>query len=70
MSLSGGGLYTDALGNQVAHDGASPVTWRLASYALAVRDGTSLLVEPVWAERLSPLGPVRLSRHGGRRTRP
>ena len=61
MSAGDARLYSDTLGNRVAHDGVSPVSWRLSSYVVAVRDGAILLVEPVWAERWElPGGEVEL----------
>jgi hypothetical protein len=49
-------LYTNPEGDQVPYDGVSPVTWRIASYVLAVRDdGMVLVIEPptVTASRLT-----------------
>jgi ADP-ribose pyrophosphatase YjhB (NUDIX family) len=43
--------FQDPEGRPVAHDGATPVTWRVGACALAVRDGRVLLVEPVFSNR-------------------
>lgn len=38
-------LYSNHLGEQLPYDGVSPVTWRVASYVLAIRDGKVLVIE-------------------------
>ena len=61
MSAGDARLYSHALGNRVPHDGVTPVSWRLSSYVVAVRDGAVLLVEPVWAQRWElPGGAVEI----------
>ena len=49
-------LYSNPEGGQVPYDGVSPVTWRVASYVLAVRDGKVLVIEPPWLGRWEPPG--------------
>lgn len=52
-------LYSNQLGEQSPYDGVSPVTWRIASYVLAVRDdGKVLAIEPPWRVRWEPPGGV------------
>lgn len=53
--------YVDHLGVAVPHDGRSPIAWRVSTYAVVVRDGALLMVEPVWAARWElPGGGVEL----------
>ncbi len=53
--------YVDHLGVKVRHDGRSPVSWRVSAYAVVVRDGALLMVEPAWAARWElPGGGVEL----------
>ncbi len=49
--MSSARVYLDALCNEVAYDGVSPVSWRVSAYVLAVRGGRVLMVEPEWARR-------------------
>lgn len=50
-------LYTNQLGEQRPYDGVSPVTWRIASYVLAVRDdGKLLAIESPEVSRWEPPG--------------
>ena len=45
-------LYSNPEGDQIPYDGVSPVTWRIASYVLAIRDdGKVLVIEPPWLSR-------------------
>lgn len=44
-------IHVDALGEEILHDGVSPVTWRVSARVLAMRDGKLLLVEHPLAER-------------------
>jgi 8-oxo-dGTP pyrophosphatase MutT (NUDIX family) len=54
-----GTLYSNQLGEQIPYDGVSPVTWRIASYVLAVRDdGMVLAIEPPQLSRWEPPGGV------------
>ena len=52
-------LYSNHLGEQLSYDGVSPVTWRVASYVLAIRDGKVLVIEsPVVSRWELPGGVV------------
>ena len=52
-------LYSNHLGEQLPYDGVSPVTWRVASYVLALRDGKMLVIEsPVVSRWELPGGGV------------
>jgi 8-oxo-dGTP pyrophosphatase MutT (NUDIX family) len=54
---SGQTLYSNQMGEQVPYDGVSPITWRIASYVLAIRDdGKVLVIEPPWRSRWEPPG--------------
>jgi ADP-ribose pyrophosphatase YjhB (NUDIX family) len=46
-----GVTFWDPQGRPVAYDGTTPVVWRVAACALAVRDGRVLLVEPAGGGR-------------------
>lgn len=53
--------YVDHLGNLIAYDGESPLAWRVSAYAIVVRDGAILMVQPVWAARWElPGGGIHL----------
>lgn len=55
--------YTDLSGRIVDGPPSEPVTWRVSCYPIIVRDGSVLLVEPVWANRWElPGGGVELER--------
>jgi len=49
----GGRRFVDPQGAEVPFDGASPISWRLSAYVLAVRDGRVLMVRqpPAWGGR-------------------
>jgi len=46
-----GRIYLDARGDEIFHDGLSPVTWRISARVLARRDRKVLLVRHPLAER-------------------
>jgi ADP-ribose pyrophosphatase YjhB (NUDIX family) len=48
-----GVTFLDPQGRPGAHDGVTPVTWRVGAFALAVRDGRVLLIEPAFSDRLT-----------------
>ncbi len=54
-------IFRDVYGHTVAHDGVSPVTWRLTVYVLAQHDGKILMTEPAYAARQElPGGEVEI----------
>ena len=56
-----GVTFQDPQGRPVAHDGTTPVTWRVGAFALAVREGRVLLVERASGGRLElPGGGVEV----------
>lgn len=42
--------YTDFRGNEVLHDGASPVSWRVSVHTIVIVEGSLLLMEPQYSE--------------------
>jgi 8-oxo-dGTP pyrophosphatase MutT (NUDIX family) len=46
-----GVTFLDPEGRPMRHDGTTPVTWRVGAFALAVRDGRVLLIEPASGDR-------------------
>jgi 8-oxo-dGTP pyrophosphatase MutT (NUDIX family) len=54
-------FYEDHVGTREQYDGRSPLSWRVSTYAVAVRDDALLMVEPAWAKRWElPGGGVEL----------
>jgi hypothetical protein len=59
--------FVSPLGEDVPHDGATPITWYVAANVLVVRDGRMLMVRqpPQWGGRWElPGGGVELIGHG------